>query len=59
LGENLTDEEIQEMIDDADKDGTFIYLKPNMNTIIIIYFFKKKKKKKKKKKIFKNYYYYL
>jgi len=48
LGENLTDEEIQEMIDDADKDGTFIYLKPNMNTIIIIYFFKKKKKKKKK-----------
>jgi len=52
LGENLTDEEIQEMIDDADKDGTFIYLKPNMNTIIIIYFFKKKKKKKSHTNVF-------
>jgi len=58
LGENLTDEEIQEMIDDADKDGTFIYLKPNMNTIIIIYFFKKKKKKKVILMSFYNYYYY-
>jgi Ca2+-binding EF-hand superfamily protein len=27
LGENLTDDELQEMVDEADRDGAFIWLK--------------------------------